>query len=110
MYYNFEFGDKAYKLRLNTRSIVNLEKVLGCNPLAVFGLDGSKIPTVTTMVHILHNSLQQYHHGITLEKAFDIFDAYLESGKMPTDFILEILEIYKVSGIINADTEETEKN
>ena len=99
MFYDFEAGNKSYKLRLNTRNIVSLEKQLGCNPLAIFG-DGSTIPTVSTMVSVLFHSMQQYNHGITLEGAYDLFDAYLDEGHSVTDFIPIILEIYKVSGII----------
>ena len=101
MYYNFEAGNKAYKLRLNTRSIVLLEKQLGCNPLSVFTRSSeNNLPTVTDMVAILHASMQQYHHGITLNDAYDIFDKYLEDGNSATDFVTVILEIYKASGII----------
>lgn len=107
MYYDFEAGGKAYKLRLNTRNTVMLEKLLGCNPLAIFG-NGETIPTVTTMVNVLHCSLQQYNHGITLNDAYDIFDSYLEDGNTSMDFIPVILEVYKVSGIIKEDA--TEKN
>ena len=109
MYVDFEAGNKAYKLRLNTRNIVSLEKTLGCNPLAIFG-DGSTIPTVSTMVAILHASLQQFEHKITLADATDIFDAWLADGNSMIDFIQIILDIYKVSGLIQEDAEETEKN
>ena len=112
LWYDFEAGNKAYKLRLNTRNTVTLEKALGCNPLAIFG-NGETIPTVTEMAQILYASLQQYHHGITLNDAFDIFDEYLADGHSVTDFIPVILEIYKASGIIRSDvkTEEgAEKN
>lgn len=104
MYYDFEAGNKAYKLRLNTRNIVSLEKQLGCNPVAVFG-NGDTIPTISTMVNILHASLQQYNHGITLDDAYTIFDEYLENHSM-TEFIPVILEIYKVSGIIKPEEAE----
>ena len=107
MYYDFEAGNKVYKLRLNTRNIVALEKQLGCNPLAIFG-DGTTIPQVNTMVNVLWASLQQYNHGISLNDAYDIFDSYIESGNGMTDFIQVILEVYKVSGLIKADS--TEKN
>ena len=100
LYYDFTAGNKDYKLKLDTRSIVSLEKKIGCNPLAIFG-KGDTIPTVTTMVAILHASLQPYHHGITIDDAYNIFDAYLEDGNSTTDFINVIVEIYKVSGIIN---------
>ena len=56
LYYEFSVGEKTYKLRLNTRNTIALEKQLGCNPLAIFG-SGDTIPTVTTMVNILHYSL-----------------------------------------------------
>lgn len=105
MYFDFEAGNKVYKLRLNTRNIVALEKQLGCNPLAIFG-DGSTIPQVSTMVNVLWASLQQYNHGISLNDAYDIFDSYINDGNSMTDFIQVILEVYKVSGLIKADSAE----
>lgn len=105
MYIDFVAGDKTYKLRMNTRSVVALERQLGCNPLAIFGTDGDKIPTVEVMVAILHASLQQYNHGVTLNDAYDIFDAYLADGNSTVDFINTILEIYKASGIVPKDIE-----
>ena len=111
MYYDFEAGNKTYKLRLNTRNVVALEKELGCNPLAIFG-NGDIIPTVSAMVAVLHASLQQYQHGITRDATYDIFDEYLENNSA-TDFINVILEVYKVSGIIRVpddNEDENEKN
>lgn len=99
MYVDFNAGNNEYKLRLGTRQILGLERVLGCNPLAIFG-NGDTIPTVTSMVAILHASLQQLHHGITMDKAYDIFDAYLADGHTAVDFVSVILEIYKASGLI----------
>ena len=104
MYYDFEAGNNSYKLRLNTRQTIALEKQLGCNPLSIFG-EGDSIPTVTTMVNILHASLQQYQHNITVNEAFNIFDEWLAAGNTVTDFLLVIIEIYKVSGLIKEDTE-----
>ena len=105
LYTDFTAGNKDYKLRLNTRNTVTLEKQLGCNPLSVFG-DGDAIPTVTNMIYILHNSLQQYHHGITLIDAYEIFDDWLADGHTTTDFLGVIIDIYKVSGIIREDSVE----
>jgi hypothetical protein len=109
MYIDFSAGNEEYRLRLNTRNVVALEKQLGCNPLSIFG-NGDTIPTITTMVCILHASLQQYDHGINLEKAFDIFDKWLDDGHTMTDFIPIILDIYKASGIMAGSSEKTEKN
>ena len=104
-YIDFTAGGKEYKLRLNTRNIVLLEKQLGCNPLSIFG-NGDTIPTITIMVAVLHSSLQQYHHSITLNDAYDIFDKWMEDGNSMTDFIQIILDIYKASGLIPKDGEE----
>lgn len=110
LYYEFEAGNNVYKLRLNTRNIVSLEKKLGCNPVMVFGT-GDRIPTVTQMVAILNESMQTYHHGVTSDRAYDIFDAWLASGHVMTDFIPVIIEIYRASGIMagaggSGDTED----
>jgi hypothetical protein len=108
MYIDFTAGDKAYKLRLSIRATVALEKQLGVNPLMIFG-NGDTIPTITVMVNVLHAALQQYHHGISVNDAYDIFEAWLNDGNSITDFLPIIIEVYKVSGIIKQDG-ETEKN
>ena len=110
LYVDFQAGTNEYKLRLNTRAIVTLETKLGCNPLSIFG-NGDTIPTITVMVNILHASLQHFHHSITLEKAYSIFDEYLEDHAM-TDFIPVIIDIYKQSGLIREGqaAEQEEKN
>ncbi len=108
LYKEIEIGNKQYKLRLNTRSVVMLEKQLGCNPISIFG-NGDELPTVTTMVTILHSSLQQYHHSITINDAYDIFDEYLADGRQMADFLSVIIDIYKVSGLLK-DEGNSEKN
>ena len=104
MYFDFNAGNKDYKLRLNTRNVVTLEKMIGRSPLAIFG-DGETLPTVTTMVNILFCSLQQYQHNISLNDAYDIFDEYLADGNALTDFLNVIIEVYKVSGLIKESSE-----
>ena len=109
MYIDFTAGGKEYKLRLNTRAIVALEKQLGMNPLAIFG-NGETMPTITTLVTILHASLQQYQHNITLDDAYDIFDNYLADGNTMTDFIPVVLDLYRVSGLIRKTENGEGKN
>lgn len=99
MYVDFNAGNQQYKLRLSIRATVALEKQLGVNPLMIFE-DGEKIPTITTMVSILHASLQQYQHNIGVNDAFNIFEAWLNDGNTMVDFLPIIIDIYKVSGII----------
>lgn len=107
-YINFEVGNETYKLRLSTRNIVALEKQLGCNPLGIFG-DGETVPTITVMVSVLHASLQQLNHGISLNDAYDIFDRYIADGHSSVDFIPVIIDVYKASGIIPKDSGEGEE-
>lgn len=109
LYIDFATDKETYKLRLNTRNVVALEKQLGCNPLAIFG-DGETIPTIGTMVTVLHAALQQYHHDIDKDKAYDIFDEWLESGNDAVKFVNVILDIYKVSGLVPKEVEKDEKN
>lgn len=109
MYVDFEVKNKVYKLRLNTRNIVALEKALGTNPLNIFDLEGNTMPSITHMVCVLHAALQQYNHGITINDAYDIFDDYLDDGHTVDEFIYIILDIYRESGIIPKEA-ETEKN
>lgn len=111
-YVDFKAGNSEYKLKLTTRTTIALEKQIGCNPLMLFGT-GNRVPTISEMIYVLHASLQQLQHGINFDKAIDIFDKYLEDGHTPTDFVQVIIDIYKVSGIISNDSndsEETEKN
>ena len=105
LFTEFTVKDTTYKLRLNTRNVVRLEKALGCNPLAIFG-NGDKIPTVTTLVTVLFYSLQQYQHSIDLDKTYDLFDEWLSEGNNATAFIPVVLDIYKTSGLIKNDAEK----
>lgn len=109
MYVNFEAGNKQYKLRLNTRNIIALEKVLGVNPLHIFNTQEDRLPPITQMVAVLHAALQQYQHNISMSDAYDIFDSYIEDGHSVDEFVFIILDIYRESGIIPKEV-DTEKN
>lgn len=104
-------GKKVYKLRLGISSIVELEKDLGYSPLMVFGTEGAqKIPSIEEMIMILHRSLEKYEHGITKDKAADVFDEWIENGHTLLEFVNVIVEVYRVSGILpKEDAKETEE-
>ena len=109
LYVDFTAANKDYKLRLNTKNIVTLEKLIDKNPLAIFGDNGNRLPTITEMVTILYCSLQQLNHSISLNDAYTIFDNYLADGHSATDFIPVIMEVYKCSGIVSiVESENTE--
>ena len=112
-YIDFEVGNKTYKLRLNTKNIILMERTLGRNPVMIFGLDpeNPSIPSITEMVAILHAALQQYNHGISMNDAYDIFDEYMEEHAA-TDFISVIMSLFQQCGIMptNEEVSEEEKN
>lgn len=104
LYYEFEVSGEIYKLRLNTRAIITLENTLGKNPLMVF--NGEELPKIADMCAILHAAMQEMNHGCSMEKVYNVFDAYLAEGHTPGEFINVILEIYKVSGLLEGSTEK----
>ena len=106
---DFIVGDKTYQLSLTTRSVVLLERQLGCNPISIFlNGDDARIPSVTEMVNVLHAALQRFNHGVDMNTAYSIFDDYLADGHSITDFIPTIVDLYKVSGLMPKD--EDSKN
>lgn len=110
MYFDFETNEQTYKLRLTTKTTMELEKKIGGNPLSIFG-SGSRIPSVTEMVTILWASMQDQQHGVTFEKAMNIFQNYIENeDHTVTDFIAVIVGIYRASGIIAREDEQEGKN
>lgn len=109
LFYELTVGDKTYKLRLNTRNIVSLEKQINKGALTIFG-NGDTVPSVAEMVAVLNCSLQQYQHNITMNEAYDIFDSWLSEGHTIDEFIYIIIEVYRVSGLFKNTNGESEKN
>ena len=101
-HYIFTVNNKEYKLRLNTRNLVELEKTLGKNPLYVF-VDKTTnepiAPTTEENVAILYYSLKALQPETTLDSAYELFDAWLDEGNIIGDFSNVIVEVYKNSGI-----------
>ena len=112
MFAELRIGNEEYRLRLNTRASISLEKTLGKSPLAVFmELDNGEMPKLSDMLAILHACLQPYNHGITLDKTYDLFDRYVENGNTLFDLIPVFIEVFQESGYISkGNGEEAEKN
>ena len=112
LYTTFTVKDRDYKLRLNAKACVDLEKKLGTNPINVFmGMvnDNIKFPTLNVLINILHQSMQALEHGITIDKTYEIYDNFIEDGHQMSDLYLVIVEVFKVSGLIREEEVE-EKN
>lgn len=112
LYSTLTIKDKDYNLRLNAKSCVDLERKLGTNPVNVLvGIDENKMPSIDTLITILHYSLQAYNHGISVDDTYAIYDDMVDEGKGFADLLKAIVEVFKVSGLIPNDEKETnEKN
>lgn len=112
LYTELNVNNETYKLRLTTRSIESIYNKIYRNPVElILDLQDNKIPKMSELVLILHESLQKYHHNIKLDDVYDILDSYMDEGKTIFDFISnEYVELLKVSGLIpdKDDEEETE--
>lgn len=114
LYTTISVGNKEYKARLNAKACVDLEKKLGTNPLNIFVKmlgDGENIilPSLGDLIAILHASLQAYHHGISVDKAYEIYDDFVNEGHNIMDLVAIVGEIYKVSGLMPEEVEENDK-
>ena len=98
---------KEFRLKIDTRNSIALEKRIGTNPMNILmeAQDG-KIPSFEALLLIFHAALQKYQHGISMERVYDIYDAYVEDGHDMTDFMTLIMEVLSVSGYINMHKNE----
>lgn len=113
LYKELTIGEKVYKLRLDAKNSVSLEKAIGKNPLNIFMEMGEteKMPYISDLIYIFAYSLQKYQHGITINDAYDIYDEWIEEGHSMEEFIPIITDILEVSGYMREPkTEETENN
>ena len=111
MYTEFKAGEKTYKLELNNRAILQLEKELGYNPLQMFmGIDNDVLPKLGDMLHVLHRSMTKYNHGITFDDAADILDDYFNDGHTVWDLIPALIEVFQGAGFLPKDEAADSKN
>lgn len=109
MFTELQIGTETYKLRLTTRSLVELEKSLGYNPLQMFmGIDDNILPRVADIARLLHASMQSLQHGISMEKTYDLLDEYLVDHTL-WDIIPVVMDVFKECGFIERD-ESSSKN
>ena len=109
MYTELIIKGESYKLRLTTRGSIALEKALGYNPIALFlAIEQGEMPKLSDLLIMLHAMLQSFHHGITLDKTYDLFDDYVADGHNMFDLVPVFVEVFQQSGYMSANTEDTE--
>ena len=112
-YTELNIGNETYKLRLTTRASVSLEKALGYNPLSMFmAIERGEMPKLGDMLIILHAMLQPLHHGINLDKTYDLFDNFVAEGHNLFDLVPIFVEVFQESGYMAKanEIEVDEKN
>lgn len=111
LYYTLKIKDKEYKCKLATKNLVNLEHRLGGNPLNVLtSISESNLPKLEPLLIILHESLQNLEHGISMDDIYDIYDNFIEDGHNMLELMPIIVEIFKVSGLLPKDEEKKTKS
>lgn len=103
LYSEITIGDKDLKLRLDAKGCVGLERKLGKSPLAIFTDSTNNIPKLEELIQVLHCSLQKYQQGYTEDKAYDLYDEYIDEGNTFTDFIPLVMDIFKASGFFKQE-------
>lgn len=95
-----DYGGEELKLRITAAATINLEKKLGGrNPLDILmGIENGSMPSVSSVLLILHASVQKFHHNIKFDDIVDLYDKYVEDGNSYTDLLPELIEVFKVSG------------
>lgn len=129
MYKIIKVKGTEYKLRMTSKSIVEIEKKLGENPLNVFmsAMSGVqfdetgeaivstiKMPKLTDMIYIFWGALLPLNANINFDAACDLCTDYMDDGRSYEDFLNLITEIFIESGFMRKPeketVDETEKN
>lgn len=114
MFTELIIGGDTFKLRLNTRTSIQLEKALGYNPLnLLMAMENGNMPKLSDVIIILQSMLQCFHHGYNTEKTMDLFDKYVDDGHGMFDLLPVFIEVFKQSGYISdksGEEGEDEKN
>ena len=111
MFTELIIGGNTYKLRLNTKASVALEKALGYNAISMFmDIDNGVMPKLGDILIVLHAMLQPLNHGISMDKVYELFDKYVEDGHSMYDLIPVFVEVFQESGYMPTvkDTETAE--
>ncbi|MBE1554808.1 DUF6096 family protein [Sporosarcina limicola] len=99
-YASLNYGGEELKLRITAAATIDLEKKLGGrNPLDILmGIENGNMPSISSVLLILHSSVQKFHHGFKFDDIVDLYDVYVENGNSYTDLLPVLIEVFRVSG------------
>lgn len=110
---NLTIGRNTYELRLNTRASIGLEKALGFNPINMFmAIENGQMPCLGDMLIMLHAMLQPMHHGMNMDKVYDLYDDFVADGHNLFDLVPVFIEVFQDAGYMakTNNIEGAEKN
>ena len=100
----FEFGDLTLQLRLDGKSILNIEGIMG---LFVKKQGELKLPPANSLLIILQGANKT--SGVTDKVMVDAFEKYIDSGKTTMDLFAEINDFLDESGFFGKKKTEKEE-
>ena len=95
-FYTLTVGNTEYKLRLTASAIMSIEKKLG-KPLFA-ALENIQDNMVETIVTIIWGAAQPLNANFPYDKAMALFDDYIDEGHSLEELMLEINDLFEVSG------------
>lgn len=130
IYKQITINGTDYKLRMTGKSIIEVEKKLGNNPLNILTsalgamqvgdidkmtLSSFKMPKLTDLLYVFWGALLPMNSKISFDAACDLYTDYISDGHSYDDFLTLMLDVLTVSGFMKAgeeteDDEGTEKN
>ena len=110
-YIEMNINEKEYKLTLNMRNMILLEKQLGENPLnKLIEMGNSQMPEFDFITTIMFYAMKKYQPKIKLDEVYDIVDDYLaEEENDLTSLITLVMKIFEVSGYFRQGAIENNK-
>lgn len=105
-----EFGGLTLNLRLDGRSIIQIEKRLGKSIMALFMSDrgGFTLPPTNELLIILQGANQT--HGIGEKEVIGAFEKFLDDGNSPTELQTIVQELLDESGFFGTGKDKGETN
>lgn len=106
MFHTITIGGKDYECRLTTKNLLKAEERLNANPLTLFMTVSAtgELPSMKSLLVLFHESLP---HNISFDDACNLYDAYIDDGHSFVDFMNDVIEIMKASGLIPKEDGET---
>lgn len=100
---------QEFKMSLPIRAQITLSRQLGYGAIA--GLRKCSEGDWAEFVAVfLWQSFQEFEHGYSLEKVYDVMDSLVRAGYTMDDFLEPITEVMSISGFFDKETLENGGN